>query len=186
MSVRGDEPEDVRINVGEFDPVLGRSYHELAMEGRSFHRSQSQGAARNKGVRHSRLRLVKSSVEGLPGGGIFHGTIHKLGDMAALERELGSDFSELAERIESLRRSADLRRPADLLPELVDALKLTRQIRSKSTNENVRFLLERKEQDFHEAADWRPAWFSMLWLRRHGHSGTGIHPIHCCLQRGAV
>jgi hypothetical protein len=34
----------VRLNTGEYDPVLGRTYFEIAMEGRSQHRSQGRGS----------------------------------------------------------------------------------------------------------------------------------------------
>src|SRR5688572_17398731 len=43
-------PQDapVTINTGEFDLALGRSYAELAAEGRSLHQSQGQGSAQNR------------------------------------------------------------------------------------------------------------------------------------------
>src|SRR5215510_5679756 len=42
-------PVTLAINTGEFDIALGRSYAEIAAEGRSLHRSQGQGAAQNRG-----------------------------------------------------------------------------------------------------------------------------------------
>ncbi len=33
----------LKINTGKYDPILGRSYYEIAMEGRSMHRSQGEG-----------------------------------------------------------------------------------------------------------------------------------------------
>lgn len=62
---REPEPYTLMINTGEFDPLLGRSYYEIAMEGRSQHRSQDQGALQNRGPQYSYLKLVESSV-GLP------------------------------------------------------------------------------------------------------------------------
>lgn len=40
----------LKINVGEFNPVLGKSYAEIAGESRSQHRSQGFGALQRKGV----------------------------------------------------------------------------------------------------------------------------------------
>ncbi|MEX2110246.1 MAG: PIG-L family deacetylase [Gemmatimonadaceae bacterium] len=40
----------LRINIGEFNPVLGESYAEIAAESRSQHKSQGFGALRRKGV----------------------------------------------------------------------------------------------------------------------------------------
>ncbi len=40
----------LRVNVGEYDPSLGRSYYEIAADSRSQHRSQGQGTAQRKGT----------------------------------------------------------------------------------------------------------------------------------------
>src|SRR5213594_2817851 len=47
----GNDQNGIAINVGEFDPSLGRSYNEIASEGRSLHRSQAQGSAQERGPR---------------------------------------------------------------------------------------------------------------------------------------
>ncbi|MCC6396636.1 MAG: PIG-L family deacetylase, partial [Bacteroidetes bacterium] len=39
----------VRLDLGEFSPLLGRSFAELAGEGRSMHKSQGFGAPQNRG-----------------------------------------------------------------------------------------------------------------------------------------
>jgi hypothetical protein len=39
----------LEINVGEFDPALGRSYNEIAAEGRSMHRSQAWAVHKSAG-----------------------------------------------------------------------------------------------------------------------------------------
>ncbi len=52
---RGNPPDSppgpgvVRINLGEYSPLLGRSFAELAGEGRSMHKSQGFGASQNRG-----------------------------------------------------------------------------------------------------------------------------------------
>lgn len=50
------------LNTGEFDPVLGCSYYEIAARGRSQHRSQDQGTIEARGPRFSRLRLIDSKL----------------------------------------------------------------------------------------------------------------------------
>ena len=68
-SVRFRGPETLEpsltVQTGTFDPLLGRSYHQLAMESRSKHRSQEMGSAQALGARTSGLRLVQSRVGGL-------------------------------------------------------------------------------------------------------------------------
>ena len=59
-------PRDATLSVptGTFDPVLGRSHFQLAMESRSQHRSQDMGSAQYMGPRSSSLRLEESRVGG--------------------------------------------------------------------------------------------------------------------------
>ena len=44
---------DVAISTGELDPLLGRSYHQLAMASRSRHRSQDMGVPQTPGPRRT-------------------------------------------------------------------------------------------------------------------------------------
>ena len=57
-------PRDATLAVptGTFDPVLGRSHFQLAMESRSQHRSQDMGSGQFMGPRSSSLRLEQSRV----------------------------------------------------------------------------------------------------------------------------
>lgn len=52
----------LRINTGEYDYLLGRSYFEIAMEGRSQHKTQEQGVLELKGERFSGLNLIETKV----------------------------------------------------------------------------------------------------------------------------
>ena len=69
----GSAEAPLTIQTGTFDPLLGRSYHQLAMESRSKHRSQEMGAAQALGDRASGLRLVQSRVGINSDTGIFAG-----------------------------------------------------------------------------------------------------------------
>lgn len=60
--VPGGVPSIV-IETGTFDPVLARSWYQLAMEGRSQHRSQDMGAAQTPGPRTTQLVLVDAVRE---------------------------------------------------------------------------------------------------------------------------
>ncbi|MDE2981309.1 MAG: PIG-L family deacetylase [Gemmatimonadota bacterium] len=71
-------PRDVtlRVPTGGFDPVLGRSHFQLAMESRSQHQSQDMGSGQSMGPRASSLQLVASvaeRAEGAEDDGIFAG-----------------------------------------------------------------------------------------------------------------
>ncbi len=57
----------VRMNVGEWDPLVGRSYAEIATDSRSQHRSQGQGAVSQRGPRFDGARLEASRVSRVEG-----------------------------------------------------------------------------------------------------------------------
>lgn len=63
----------VRVPTGTFDPVLGRSYFQLAMRSRSRHRSQDMGSAEYMGPRDAPLQLLASRVGEGDGDGVFAG-----------------------------------------------------------------------------------------------------------------
>src|SRR6476646_11244536 len=63
------------FNVGEYDPVAGRSYSEIASISRSQHRSQGQGELAERGARIDGVRLEASRVSdpAAPERGLFDG-----------------------------------------------------------------------------------------------------------------
>ncbi len=64
LTRRDPEEGTTGIDTGAFDPLLGRSYFQIAMESRSQHRSQDMGAAQPMGPQRSMLLLVESRMEG--------------------------------------------------------------------------------------------------------------------------
>jgi len=142
----------VTINVGEFDLALGRSYSEIAAEGRSLHRSQSQGSAQTKGPSNTSLQLVQKSVNVADNAPLFDGVIYKISDLAKLDSSITSDVADLQARITAIRQKVNLVRPAEIVSDLTAALQQLLRIESKSTNEQVQFLLKKKEADFQDAA----------------------------------
>ncbi|HEX6104879.1 MAG TPA: PIG-L family deacetylase [Gemmatimonadales bacterium] len=57
---------------GVLDPALGKSYHQIAMAGRSLHRSQDMGQLQRIGPSAVRLALVEDRT-GAGAGGLFDG-----------------------------------------------------------------------------------------------------------------
>ncbi|MBA3891413.1 MAG: PIG-L family deacetylase, partial [Gemmatimonadaceae bacterium] len=58
----------LRMNVGAYNPLHGRSYAEIAGESRSQHRSQAFGALQPRGVRWGYVRLEASRIEDVAAG----------------------------------------------------------------------------------------------------------------------
>src|SRR5436309_3919897 len=144
-------PTGLAINVGEFDPDLGRSYSQIASEGRSLHRSQAQGSAQDAGPRQTRLQLVQKTVNAADDGPLFAGVLYKLPDLAQVDAALAPSLADLEQRITSIRQKVNLLRPQDIVPDLASALRSLQNIKAKTSSEHVQFLLQQKEDDFHEA-----------------------------------
>ncbi len=95
-------PRDItlRVPTGGFDPLLGRSHFQLAMESRSQHQSQDMGSGQSMGPRASSLQLLASVAEGAEDDGIFAGVdttlIGQLG--APLPAEWPADTERRLER----------------------------------------------------------------------------------------
>ena len=150
---RGGNAADVTVNVGEYGAAIGRSYHQIAMEGRSLHRTQSMGAAQDSGPRMSGLRLVETVVDVDPGDDLFSGTTARLMDLADIEPALRPALERLQGQIDAIRGNARLEDPAAIFPDLLEAVETFQSIRAAATDEHVQFLMDLKEADFHEAAE---------------------------------
>jgi LmbE family N-acetylglucosaminyl deacetylase len=61
-------PNLVTFDVGEYNPLIGQSYAEIAAESRSQHRSQGMGMLQPKGALLDRVRLDASRVTVSPSG----------------------------------------------------------------------------------------------------------------------
>ena len=57
-----DESPTTKMNIGEYDPLVGRSYSEIASDSRSQHKSQGFGVLQQKGVFIDQIGLEASRV----------------------------------------------------------------------------------------------------------------------------
>src|SRR5207237_4681303 len=68
----------LRLDAGALDPVRGLSYHQIAMAGRSQHRSQDMGQLERPGPAMARLAFIEwrergRGTGGAGGGGLLEG-----------------------------------------------------------------------------------------------------------------
>jgi LmbE family N-acetylglucosaminyl deacetylase len=164
--VKGQEPPaaTLTINKGQFDPLLGRSYYEIAMQGRSQHRSQDQGALERRGPQYSRLRLVESSA-GQPKEekDIFENLDVQLTGVADFA---GRAAAQLRPALAEIQQAADEAMakfnpltPATLTPVIARGLHQLRALQaristfqlSEAEQYEVDFLLKQKAADFSDA-----------------------------------
>jgi LmbE family N-acetylglucosaminyl deacetylase len=157
-------PATLRLDTGQANPVLGRSYFEIAMEGRSQHRSQEMGVPELRGRQASALRLVTSLVP--PAGeerSVFDGIDTSVPGLAALaglpDGALRAELAAVDRHVRAALDGFDPRRPEGLLPDLAAGLRAVRAARAAlpavggtdDARAEADFLLDVKERQFAEA-----------------------------------
>ncbi|PYO75022.1 MAG: PIG-L family deacetylase [Gemmatimonadetes bacterium] len=104
----------LRLDAGVLDPVDGRSYHQIAMAGRSQHRSQDQGQLERPGSSIARLAFIEwrdRSRRPTDGDGFFSGI-----------DTVFTGKARYAALIDSARVRLNPLRPAAIVPLLARAL----------------------------------------------------------------
>ncbi len=134
----------LRLNTGAYDAALGRSYFEIAMEGRRQHKSQGEGRLELKGDLFSGLNLKESSVSGnAPEVSPFSGIDISIAGIPAItnnsEEPVKKKAAELQAKIEAVTAKYQPLGKSAMLSDLVAAYKLavecewsTRQPRTKA------------------------------------------------------
>ncbi len=118
----GPTAEGIELDTGELDPLLGLSYHQVAMSSRSQHRSQDFGTVITPGPRSTSLVPLASRTEGEIDPAIFAGIDTTL---ASLTTALGMEAAEAREgyRTALARAGSELRatQPEAAFPALAEA-----------------------------------------------------------------
>lgn len=161
FSVFGFAPgTTARIEAGQVDPLLGRSYAEIAAEGRSQHKTQGMGTPEMRGPLESGLGLVEATLQANAGEtSVFDGIDTSITGLAALAGlPVGALHAELAAMDGAVRKALDdysPLQPGRAVPPLAEALAATRAARasvktladaSEDSREEADFLLAAKER----------------------------------------
>ncbi len=151
----------LKIDAGEYDPLLGRSYTEIARDGLSHQRSQGAGQAfAQPGSSFTSLILADSAIPPVKfEKSIFDGidtTINGLAKLAG-SIDISSELSEINNRIEAAITKFDARRPGIVAAELAAGMRTTRALIEKikqideAYKDHLLFLLKNKEREFNDA-----------------------------------
>jgi LmbE family N-acetylglucosaminyl deacetylase len=116
------------FNVGEYDPVAGKSYSEIASISRSQHRSQGQGELAERGARIDGVRLEVSRVSdpAVPEHGLFDGLDTTWARFSSLRvaDSARTALDSLAIQESVIRRARDLERPSRMVAPLASYVRL--------------------------------------------------------------
>jgi LmbE family N-acetylglucosaminyl deacetylase len=165
----------LRIETGGHDPLLGRSHYELAMEGRSQHKSQGEGQLELRGPQASGLRLVDQFpyTHRIAESSIFSGldvsttgaVLLTAGLIGPAREKLLNDLIQIRSNAEQALNQFNANEPSTILATLSAGRLHTRKARATlatfadaaaGTSEAARIqdadlLLARKESEFAEA-----------------------------------
>ncbi|HZG50873.1 MAG TPA: PIG-L family deacetylase, partial [Pyrinomonadaceae bacterium] len=164
---KGTREAIVEIDTGRFDPLLGRSFYELAMEGRSQHKSQGEAALELRGAQTSRVRLVKRAASPFQTAPVEETVYDGLDTtLRGIMRTAGLTDTALLKDLEQVERDAaraletfNALDPRSVIAALTDGVSQIRKARAalarlKDTADaraEADFLLAHKERDFREA-----------------------------------
>jgi LmbE family N-acetylglucosaminyl deacetylase len=150
------------FDVGAYDPVLGRSYAEIAADGRSRHRSQDFGMIQSRGSQLRSFPRLQSAID-VPDvePSLFTGLDVSTTGIAKF---VGKDGERLLPALTKIKDTAAkalaefrIEQPALIAPHLAAGLREVRQLRAAltgldtQTKANVDGLLQRKEREFNDA-----------------------------------
>ena len=126
---RNQAQATIRMNVGEFDPLGGRSYAELAADSRSQHKSQAMGALQQRGVRYDQLLREAARVgpaDARAERSIFDGvdtTWGRFRDAMRTDAQRTA-LAALPAAFTATRRALDLAEPGAVVPALAEVQRL--------------------------------------------------------------
>lgn len=159
-----DEPT-LKINTGEYNFLLGRSYAEIAAEDRSQHKTQEQGGLELKGDRFSGLNLIESKVPKVKSErSIFDGidvSIKNYDDLVGLKDYAKKEFIALQLSADKAAQTTDIFDGKKLLPALLEGVEKARNLKNNINGylyeaetfrlEALKSLVADKEKEFTQA-----------------------------------
>jgi LmbE family N-acetylglucosaminyl deacetylase len=166
FSQNSQNPPSLVINTGEYDQLLGRSNFEIAMEGRSQHKTQEMGMLELRGKQTSGVRLLESLV---PKAGteksVFDGidiSITGISKLAGLtDNFLDGNLRDIQSNASKSLSNYDAYNPGKIIQPLAEGLRDVRKARAEIAERSSRgqsqplsdadFLLAQKEREFSEA-----------------------------------
>lgn len=162
-SVRDNEASTVKVDVGAYDPLLGRSYREIARDGLSHQRSQGAGAARVAPGSAMSSWLLEESLAGKSEKetSIFDGLDTTILGMAKLagSTNITAELTALNNSVEAAIKKFDARQPWVAANDLAAGAKVVQALADKVKAANIEaankdqllFLLGNKEREFNDA-----------------------------------
>lgn len=151
-----DNQPSLLINTGEYDSLIGRSYFEIAMEGRSQHKSQEMGTLELRGRQTSGIRLLESKVTSRENDtDIFAGIDTSIRGIAKLAGDTSQPFIEKLVKLQSTAEEAlgsyDPFHPEKIVPILVRGHREAVEAEWSTRNPVSKWYCRQKQTEFARA-----------------------------------
>jgi LmbE family N-acetylglucosaminyl deacetylase len=144
--VRENEEWTVRIDSGEYSPVLGDSFDNIARRGLSFQRSQ------NSGRFTPTIGAVYSYYADAAGAAKDGTGASKDAPLqTTIEQTIGPAGKAIDDEVARAMAAFTMQDPSQSVPALVEGLKLTRKVIASANDLDDRFVLHIKEKQFQDA-----------------------------------
>lgn len=134
---RDTKKPTLKINTGEYDFLLGRSFFEIAAEGRSQHKTQEQGAQELKGEQFSGLSLAESKAPKIENEkSVFDGIDTSVSGIPKIIgfpffRDVSQELVVMQNSAEKALREYQPSEPEKIIPILAEGLRASRQASDK-------------------------------------------------------
>ncbi|CAN5773782.1 hypothetical protein BH20ACI4_BH20ACI4_30870 [soil metagenome] len=154
QSFRSTTEPDLKINTGQYDFLIGRSYFEIAMEGRSQHKTQEQGVLELKGEKISGLNLISGEI---PNTGKESGVFDRIDiSIRGIAKNTNNSESTVAGKLDQLRTITEqLNRESfereKLLSLLAQGWKAAYDAEWSTRQPQTKFFLRKKQDEFAKA-----------------------------------
>lgn len=144
------------LNTGEYDRLIGRSYFEIAMEGRSQNKSQEMGSLELRGKQNSGVRLLENLAEKVDKeSSVFDGIDTSVNGIAKLtnntEAPFANKLAELQNTAETALKSYDPYAPEKLIPILAKGYKQAYDAEWSTRIPASKMMLREKQNEFAKA-----------------------------------
>ena len=148
-------PPTISLNTGEYDSMIGRSYFEIAMEGRSQHKSQEMGVLELRGKQTSGMRLLETSgVRNANEASVFDGLDTSIKGIAKLTNNSEENFAKKLDDLQDTAAKAlkeyNPYAPENLVPTLAKGFRQAVEAEMSTRNPDSKFMLRRKTNEFAE------------------------------------
>lgn len=151
--IGGTVTGDVVIDLSGYDPLLGESYVEFGTRARSLHRCQGMGSLPMPRDIKVGYFLTSSTVDTSRMSTSFYDQIDtSLHVISTLDPSLESSVSLLGGYIDWAVEAHQRANYSSAIKAVMTGLDLVRTMKFQTVNAEAKFLLEKKEQDFLDAA----------------------------------